>query len=114
MERLRQFRPGGRNFVPAGAARQVGAGTASARPLLKAGAQWYRTARWQKLRWSVLVRDLFTCQLCDHIEPDSARLVCDHVTPHRGDEAAFWAGPFQCLCKPCHDSQKQKEESAAG
>lgn len=25
--------------------------------------RWYKTARWQKLRWSVLVRDLFTCQM---------------------------------------------------
>jgi 5-methylcytosine-specific restriction protein A len=26
----------------------------------------YKTARWQKLRWQVLVRDAFTCQMPGH------------------------------------------------
>ena len=112
MDRLRQFKPAGRSFVPAGANRQVGQGSVAPRPLLKAGAQWYNTARWQKLRWSVLVRDLFTCQYCARLVSNTSKLVCDHVDPHRGDEAAFWAGPFQCLCKPCHDSRKKREDRA--
>ena len=114
MKPLRQFKPAGRAFVPAGASRAVGAGAVVVRPMLKAGAAWYRTARWQKLRWSVLVRDLFTCRHCAALHADTSQLVCDHVVPHRGDETLFWAGPFQCLCKSCHDSQKQKEERAAG
>lgn len=73
----------------------------------------HKTARWQRLRWSILVRDLFTCQICGRIEGDTSQLVCDHVEPHRGDVEKFWAGPFQALCKPCHDGQKQKEEIAA-
>ena len=40
-----------------------------------------------------------------------AASVCDHVHPHRGDEVKFWAGPFQSLCKPCHDSDKQRQEN---
>jgi 5-methylcytosine-specific restriction endonuclease McrA len=71
---------------------------------------WYKTARWQKLRWSVLVRDCFTCQLCGRLEGNTAQLVCDHIEPHRGDEARFWNGPFQTLCKPCHDGDKQASE----
>lgn len=71
---------------------------------------WYRTARWQRLRWQVLERDLFTCRRCGRIEADTSRLVCDHVEPHRGDEARFWSGPFQTLCKGCHDQAKQADE----
>ncbi len=71
---------------------------------------WYKTARWQKLRWSILVRDCFTCRMCGWIGNDTSFLVCDHVEPHRGDEAKFWAGPFQTLCKTCHDKDKQRQE----
>lgn len=73
----------------------------------------HKTARWRDLRWSVLTRDLFTCQICRRIEGDTSQLVCDHVEPHRGNVEKFWLGPFQALCKPCHDGQKQKEEIAA-
>ena len=47
--------------------------------------KWYKTARWQKLRWSVLVRDLFTCQMqgCGRIEADTSQLVADHKHPHQ-------------------------------
>ena len=74
---------------------------------------WYKTARWQRLRWSVLVRDGFTCAMCGRLEGDTSKLVCDHVDPHRGDEAKFWAGPFQTLCKGCHDGEKQRSEAKA-
>lgn len=77
--------------------------------------KWYKTARWQKLRMSVLVRDLFTCQMvgCGKIEMTTSQLVADHKQPHHGDEALFWDDQnLQCLCKPCHDKLKQKEERA--
>lgn len=73
---------------------------------------WYKTARWQRLRWSVLVRDLFTCRMCKRIEPVTSQLVADHVMPHRGVEALFWDdGNLQTLCKPCHDGAKQRAEA---
>ncbi|WP_419827673.1 HNH endonuclease [Sphingomonas sp.] len=60
------------------------------------------------------MRDLFTCQICGLIEPDTSQLAADHREPHRGDEALFWDETnLQCLCKPCHDSVKQREENAA-
>ena len=31
----------------------------------------------------------------------------DHVEPHHGDVNKFWLGPFQSLCKECHDSTKK-------
>lgn len=75
---------------------------------------WYKTSRWQKLRWSILVRDLFACQMCKRVEADTSMLVCDHVEPHRGDEVKFWSGPFQVLCKGCHDRLKQSQERRRG
>lgn len=76
--------------------------------------RWYKTARWQRLRMSVLIRDLFTCQRCQRIEADTSLLVADHRKAHRGDEALFWDDRnLQCLCKPCHDSAKQREEHRA-
>lgn len=74
---------------------------------------WYKTSRWQKLRWSILTRDLFTCQWpgCGRIESDTSQLVADHRRAHRGDEKLFWdERNLQTLCKPCHDSRKQREE----
>jgi 5-methylcytosine-specific restriction enzyme A len=75
----------------------------------------YRTARWFKLRWSILTRDLFTCQMCGRIEADTSKLVCDHRKPHRGDLALFWdQDNLQTLCSsPCHSKHKQRLEQAA-
>lgn len=76
--------------------------------------RWYKTARWQKLRWSVLVRDLFTCQRCGTLEGDTSRLVADHKVKHGGEELRFFdADGLQTLCSPCHNSAKQKEERQA-
>lgn len=74
----------------------------------------YRTARWAKLRWSILTRDLFTCRMCDRLEGDTSKLVCDHRQPHRGDLTLFWdPGNLWTLCAPCHSGAKQREEQAA-
>lgn len=74
--------------------------------------RWYKTARWQRLRWKVLVRDLFTCQCgCGRGPLASPDLVADHIRPHRGDEGLFWdESNLQCLAKVCHDSAKQRAE----
>ena len=76
---------------------------------------WYRTQRWRRLRWQVLTDALFTCARCRRVEKDTSLLVADHVVPHRGDEHLFWfRGNLQCLCKPCHDGAKQREERGGG
>lgn len=76
----------------------------------------YRTARWAKLRWSILERDLFTCQVCGRLESDTSKLVADHRRPHRGDLALFWdEGNLWTLCaSPCHSKHKQRMEQEAG
>lgn len=75
----------------------------------------YDTVRWKITRKRIFARDLFTCQMCRHIEGDTSLLVCDHVKPHRGDLALFWDDAnLQTLCKsPCHDKHKQALEQAS-
>ena len=78
---------------------------------------WYKLVRWcakpNGLRWRVLVRDGFTCRRCGYVShsPTASDLVADHVRPHRGDPVLFWAeANVQCLCKVCHDKDKQRED----
>jgi 5-methylcytosine-specific restriction endonuclease McrA len=73
--------------------------------------QWYNTKRWRDLRERVMQRDRFKCNLCKRIEPRSSQLVGDHRRPHKGDERLFWdESNVWLVCKPCHDSAKQKTE----
>ena len=74
----------------------------------------YNTARWRKLRWSILVRDRFTCRMCGKLEGDTSKLVADHKQPHRGNERLFWdENNLETLCKsPCHDKHKQEMETS--
>lgn len=73
--------------------------------------RWYKTARWQRLRLQVFLRDLYRCKGCGKT---TAHPICDHIKPHRGDEKLFWdEANLQTLCKACHDSVKQREEQAS-
>ena len=68
----------------------------------------YKTARWQRIRAEVLLRDNYTCQLCGVIQVP--RMVCDHVNGHPATETEeqFWAGPFQAVCNDCHEPYRLK------
>ncbi len=51
------------------------------------------------------------CRPCARAGRARAAAVVDHVRPHRGDRALFWdPANWQPLCRPCHDSRKQREE----
>lgn len=73
---------------------------------------WYKTARWTKLRRAILVRDLFTCQMCGRVS--ASGMTVDHIRPHRGNETLFWdERNLQVLCSsPCHSKHKQAQERA--
>lgn len=78
---------------------------------------WYDTAEWKRLRDEVFLDALFTCAICGTAKADPANrkgmpgLICDHKVPHRGERALFFMrSNLQCLCKPCHDRIKQREE----
>ena len=72
----------------------------------------YKTPRWQAIRIAQFKAQRF-CQECERLDPPrlyTPATVCDHVDRHDGDRFKFFAGPFQSLCKPCHDARKQREE----
>jgi len=75
--------------------------------------RWYGTARWRAVRAEQLAQEPL-CRMCAADGEVRAATVCDHVEPHRGDEAKFWNGPFQSLCAFHHNRDKQSAERAAG
>lgn len=84
-------------------------------PITRANAPWrtwYSLARWKRLRMETFSRDSFTCRMCGRLEGNTAKLVADHIKPHRGNATLFWdRGNIQTLCAaPCHAQRKQAEE----
>jgi 5-methylcytosine-specific restriction endonuclease McrA len=70
----------------------------------------YSTARWKRLRERQLAIEPL-CQFCLEGEVIEVATVADHITPHKGDEVLFFdPDNLQSLCKPCHDSTKQRIE----
>jgi 5-methylcytosine-specific restriction endonuclease McrA len=77
--------------------------------------QWYKSARWAKLRAEVLVRDLYTCQHTGVVlsgkapAPNSAAV--HHKIPHRGHERLFWGiSNLEAASKEWQDNDAQREE----
>lgn len=113
MARLREFGPGLRANRPvlAGIQTHDGPDRDLARRISAPWRRLYATPRWKALRLRVIERDCCTCRMCARIEADTARLVADHVVPHRGDPTLFWdPDNLQCLCAACHSGQKQRQE----
>lgn len=71
----------------------------------------YNNRRWWKKR-SAFLRANPLCVDCMRQGKTVASVIADHVIPHRGDEALFWNGELQALCKLCHDSHKQRMEKS--
>ena len=71
--------------------------------------RWYHLARWSRLRAAQLQREPM-CSMCLERGRVTMATVCHHVEPHKGDEQAFWDGPFASLCAPCHDADAQAIE----
>jgi 5-methylcytosine-specific restriction enzyme A len=74
--------------------------------------RWYSTARWERLRQDVFLRDGFTCQCgCRRLILAEPERVADHVREHKGDPRLFWdRNNLQTLWKPHHDGWKQRLE----
>lgn len=111
--RLTNLKPAVRMLRPAVVAMPIGQAERDQARASLPWRKWYNSKRWRRLRWAILLRDLFTCRKCGRLEADTSRLVADHRIPHRGDERLFWSeANLWCLCKPCHDKVKQAEEAA--
>lgn len=64
------------------------------------------------LRWEVLARDMFTCQICRTTHGNTRLLEADHIIPHKGQELLFWdAGNLWCVCGQCHSTVCQRIEA---
>ena len=108
---MRQLAPRGRQLKPRG---QSGIKPVRSRDRIDVWRAWYKTADWRRLRWDCISAALFTCVRCGHIG-ESHELVADHVRPHRGERDLFFnPGNLQCLCAPCHNRDKQREERVDG
>lgn len=81
--------------------------------------RWYGSAEWRKLRRRVFNRDAYLCQMpgCGRLcVPGHPKIppIGDHKVPHRRRRELFFDEEnVQTLCKPCHDSRKQREEARA-
>lgn len=71
---------------------------------------WYKLARWQKMRKVQLSRHPM-CQ-CPHCkEKGDVATVVDHKVPHKGNRKLFWDKTnLQSMSKSHHDSMKQSAE----
>lgn len=66
--------------------------------------------RWQEYR-RVYLRQHPLCAMCKAKGKVTPATVVDHIDPHRGDEAKFWAeSNHQPLCRWHHNSVKQRME----
>lgn len=66
--------------------------------------------RWRKERAEYLRLNPL-CVMCEAEGRIKAATVVDHKIPHRGDMVLFWDKTnWQSLCKPHHDSHKQRIE----
>lgn len=75
----------------------------------KAWQHLYWSARWQRLRAAQLARAPL-CEWCKKCGRVTAAAVVHHVQKHSGNEALFFEGKLESLCKLCHDSSAQAEE----
>ena len=71
-------------------------------------------ARWQRERAVFLAQpENVLCCMCRAEGRVTAAQVVDHKVAHRGDEVLMWdQSNWQALCKPHHDSDKQRQEKS--
>lgn len=74
--------------------------------------KWYSLSIWREIRIGQLVTEPL-CRRCAARGDVVRATVVNHIEPHRGDWDRFIAGPFESVCKPCHDGEVQREERAA-
>lgn len=71
----------------------------------------YDTVRWEQIRIRQLSNEPW-CAACLADGLYTPATDVDHVTPHRGDQEKFFAGPFQSLCHSCHSRKTIREMRA--
>lgn len=80
-------------------------------PEAEAYRKLYKTARWQRARTAQL-RKHPVCNRCRKRGRITIATVCHHTDKDsKSTVEGFFAGPFESLCAPCHDSDAQSEEA---
>ena len=74
--------------------------------------RWYNLKAWKVKRAALLAREPL-CRMCPSGSKRPAT-IADHVVPHKENYVLFWEGDLQPLCKPCHDSTKQRLDKGGG
>ena len=70
----------------------------------------YKTARWQSIRLDQLAKRPL-CETCESAGRITPATVCNHADKDsKATEEGFFAGPFNSLCAPHHDSTQQRQE----
>jgi hypothetical protein len=70
----------------------------------------YKTARWARTREAQLTLQPL-CERCLAMGIVEVATVVHHADGgHKGDPIKFFAGPFESLCAPHHDSEGQRED----
>lgn len=60
-----------------------------------------------KLRKEIMIRDNYTCQICDKYMPDEVGLHIDHIIPiNKGGKSV--KSNLQVLCSKCNGSKSNK------
>ncbi len=74
----------------------------------KAIKQLYNSNQWARIRTNQLTKEPW-CAICLQKNMRTFATDVDHITPHRGDSARFFDGPFQSLCHSCHTKKTNEE-----
>jgi 5-methylcytosine-specific restriction protein A len=78
-------------------------------PEAEAYRRWYKSAAWRRIRLAQLAEH----PLCaNHLRLGKVvpATIVHHIEPHRGDYARFISGPFESVCKECHDVEGRSED----
>lgn len=72
---------------------------------------WYALPIWRKV---IRPRQLLAvpyCEYCYVFGRVKRATIVNHNPPHRGVWTRFIGGPFESVCKTCHDSRVQRAEA---
>jgi 5-methylcytosine-specific restriction endonuclease McrA len=75
------------------------------------GHAFYQSTQWVRLSNQIHVRDVYTCQSCNHVQLPHESMVTDHITPRiTAPEIAMTASNLWLLCRTCHNKKTALEK----
>lgn len=75
------------------------------------GHSFYQTTQWTRLSNQIHVRDVYTCQSCNHVQLPHESMVTDHITPRiTAPELAMTESNLWLLCRTCHNKKTAIEK----